>query len=91
MYEDAYERIQPGEEKEVEKEQERFRTEHERRIAETVARIYGKGFDPKTLSDTTKETNLDLAMDRRAYEHRKKLYEHNKMQTVSKRHAITER
>ena len=78
MYEDAYERIQPGEDKEVEKEQQRLRVENESRIVETVSSIYGNRFDPVLLSDAEKETDYDLIMDRRATEHRKKLHEQNR-------------
>ena len=35
-----------------------------------------KDFEPKTLSDAMKETDLDLAMNRRVDEHRKDLYKH---------------
>ena len=75
MYEDAYERIQPGEEKEIEEERERLRAENESRIAETVSKIYGDRFDPALLSDAEKQTDYDLIMDRRATEHRRKLHE----------------
>ena len=75
MYEDTYERIQPGDEEAVKEEQQRLREESESRISETVSKIYCDGFDPKTLSDATTETDLDLAMNQRVYEHRKKLYE----------------
>ena len=75
MYEDAYERIQPGEEKEIEEERERIRAENESRIAETVSEIYGDRFDPALLSDAEKQTDYDLIMDRRATEHRRKLHE----------------
>ena len=74
QYEDVYERIQPGDEKTVEEERRRLRAENESRISETVSEIYGKAFDPKLLSDATKETDLDLAFDHRAEEHRKALY-----------------
>ena len=91
QYEDVYERIQPGDEDTIKAERQRLRAENDRRITVTVSKIYGNRFDPKLLSDATKETDLDLAMDRRVYEHRKKLYEHNKKHAASKRHAIAER
>ena len=34
-----------------------------------------------TMTDATQETDLDLAMDRRVYEHRKKLYEQSRGST----------
>ena len=74
MYEDAYERIQPGDEEDVRKEQQRLRAESEMRVSEAISKIYGDSLDPKTLSDATKEIDLDLAMDRRVDEHRKLLY-----------------
>jgi len=73
QYEDIYEKIQPGDEKAVRAEQMRLRAENEVRISENVIKIYGDSFDPKTLSDATKETDLDLAMDRRVDEHRQNL------------------
>ena len=91
MYGDAYERIQPGKEKEVEEERERIRAENESRIAETVSKNYGDSFDPKTLSDATTETDLDLAMDRRVYEHRKKLHELNRNRPSERRREHGER
>ena len=75
QYEDVYERIQPGDEESVKAERQRLRVESESRISETVFEIYGKAFDPKLLSDVTKETDLDLAFDRRVDEHRRKVHE----------------
>ena len=75
QYEDVYESIQPGDEDAVKTERQRLRAESERRISETLSEIYGDSFDPKTLSDASKETDLNLAMDRRVYEHRKHLYQ----------------
>ena len=74
QYEDIYERIQPGDEETVKEEQRRLRAENEIRISETVSEMYGDHFDPKLLSDATKETDLNLAFDRRSEVHRKKLY-----------------
>ena len=91
MYEDAYERIQLGEEKEVEEERERIRAENERRITETVSRIYGDSFDPAILSDAEKETDLDLVMDRRVYEYRKRLYELKRSRILERRREHGER
>ena len=73
QYEDIYERIQPGDEEAVKEERRLLRTESESRISETC-------FDPKIFSDATKETDLDLAMDRRIYEHHKALYRQQKEQ-----------
>ena len=89
MYEDVYERIQPCDEKEIEEERERIRAENERRITETVSKIYGKDFNPNSLSDATKETDLDLAMDRRVDVHRKLLY--SQIIQSRKRNHIEER
>ena len=80
QYEDIYERIQPGDEETEKEEQRRLRAENEIRISEAVSKIYGDRFDPKTFSDATKETDLDLAMDRRIYEHHKTLYRQQKEQ-----------
>ena len=80
QYEDIYERVQPGDEEAVKEERRLLRTESESRISETVSKIYGDRFDPKTFSDATKETDLDLAMDRRIYEHHKALYRQQKEQ-----------
>ena len=80
QYEDIYERIQPGDEETVKEEQRRLWAENEIRISEAVSKIYGDRFDPKTFSDATKETDLDLAMDRRIYEHHKTLYRQQKEQ-----------
>ena len=91
MYEDVYERIQSGDEKEIEEERERIRDENDRRITETVSKIYSKDFNPNSLSDAIKETDLDLAMDRRVYEHRKKLYELNRNQIPERRREQGER
>jgi len=79
QYEDAYERIQPGDEEAVKAERQRLRDESERRISETVSEIYGKAFDPKILSDATKETDLDLAMDRKVEEHRQRIYQEQRL------------
>ena len=79
QYEDIYERIQPSEEEAVKEEQRRLRTESEGRISEAVSNIYGDSFDPKTFSDATKETDLDLAMDRKVDEHRKKIYHEQRL------------
>ena len=73
-YEDVYERIQPGDEDAVKAERQRLRAESESRISEAVSEIYGKAFDPKLLSDATKETDLDLAFDRRVEEHRQEIH-----------------
>lgn len=78
QYGDIYEKIQPGDKNAVKEEQMRLRAESEKRISKTVSKIYGDRYDPKTLSDATKETDLDLAMDRRIEEHRKNLYELNR-------------
>ena len=91
QYEDIYGRIQPGNEDAVRKEQQRLREESESRISETVSKIHVMDFDPITLSDATKETDLDLAMDRRVYEHRKKLYELNRNQIPERRREQGER
>ena len=48
-------------------------------------------FDPDTLSDAAKETDLDLVMDRRVYEHRKKLYDLNRNKTQERRRERDER
>ena len=80
QYEDIYERIQPGDEEAVKEERRLLRTESESRISETISKIYGDCFDPKIFSDATKETDLDLAMDRRIYEHHKTLYRQQKEQ-----------
>ena len=53
-----------------------------------VSKIYGDCFDPTILSDATKETDLDLIMDRRAAEHRKKLYEIKKTSRTNHRSYI---
>ena len=78
QYEDVYERIQPGDEEAVRAERQRLRTERESRILETVSEIYGDRFDPKLLSDVTRETDFDLAMDHRIAEHHRKLHEHRR-------------
>ena len=77
QYEDVYERILPGDEEAVKTERQRLRAESESRISETVSGVYGEAFDAKLLSDATKETDLDLAFDRRVEEHRKILHDHN--------------
>ena len=74
QYEDVYERIQPGDEEAVKTERQRLRSESESRISETVSKIYGDSFDPKPLSDAMKETDLDLALDRRVEEYRQALH-----------------
>ena len=74
QYEDVYEHIQPDDEDAVKTERQRLRAESERRISETVSEIYGKAFDPKLLSNATKETDLDLSFDRRVEEHRRNLW-----------------
>lgn len=78
QYEDIYEKIQPGDEDAVRKGQQQMRADSESRISEPVSKIYGDSFDPKTLSDATKEIDLVLAMNSRVEEHRKKLYELNR-------------
>ena len=77
QYEDVYERILPGDEEAVKTERQWLRAESESRISETVSGVYGEAFDAKLLSDATKETDLDLAFDRRVEEHRKVLHDHN--------------
>ena len=91
QYEDIYERIQPGNVETVKEEQQGLRAERESRISETVSKIYGMDFDPNTLSDATKETDLDLAMDRRVTEHRKKLYEMSRTPAPERRRDHHER
>jgi len=76
QYEAVYEQIRPGDEDAVKAERQRLRAESESRISETVSEIYGERFDPKLLSDATKETDLDLAFDHRTEEHRRKMHEH---------------
>ena len=78
QYEDVYECIQPGDEDAVKTERQRLRAECESGISETVSEIYGEHFDPKLLSDATKETDLDLAFDHRAAEHREQLHTLNR-------------
>ena len=78
QYEDVYVRIQSGDEEAVKAERQRLRTESESRISETVSKIYGDRFDSKLLSDATKETDLDLAFDHRAAEHRERLHTLNR-------------
>ena len=76
QYEDVYERIQPDDEEAVKAERQRLRDESEARISETVSKIYGERYDPKLLSDATKETDLDLVFDRRVEEHQKALHKY---------------
>ena len=83
QFEDVYERIQPGDEEAVKAERQRLRAESERRISETVSEIYGERFDPKLLSDATKETDFDLAFDQKVGTHRRQLYKHNKSRYTS--------
>jgi len=84
QYEDIYEKIQPDDEDAVKAERQRLRAESESRISEAVSKIYGNDFDPKLLSDATKETDLDLAFDRKAEAHRRWLYELNKSRYTSR-------
>ena len=78
QYEDAYERIQSGGEKDVEEERRRLRAENESRLTEIISEIYGDRFDPKLLSDAAKETDYGLIMDKRVEDHRKTLYRKQK-------------
>lgn len=89
QYEDIFEKIQPGDEEAVKEEQLRLRAESKSRISDTVSKIYGMDFDPSTLSDATKETDLDLVMDRRVDVHRKLLY--SQIIQSRKRNHIEER
>ena len=91
QYEDIYERIQPGDEEAVKKEQQRLREESESRVSETVSKIYGKSFDAKTLLEAEKATDFDLLMDRRTVEHRRKLQEFNKSRALVHRKGHEER
>ena len=91
QYVDIYEKILPGDEDAVRKEQQRLRAEGKNRLSETVSKIYGMDFDPYTLSDATKATDLDLVMDRRVYEHRKWLYAKNKKHLPSYQRDNSER
>ena len=91
LYEDIYEKIQPGDEEAVKEEQIRLRTETENRISVTVSKIYSDSFDPKTLTDATKETDLDLVMNRRVEDHRKKLYELSRVPTSQYRKELESR
>ena len=80
QYEDVYERIQPGDEDAVKAECQRLRAVSEARISQAVSKIYGERYDPKLLSDATKEADLDLAFDHRAEKHRKNLHMHQSIE-----------
>ena len=73
QYEDAYERIQPGDEDSVEEERRRLRAENEARISEIVSQIYGDRFDRKILDESERKTNYDLIIDSRVEMHRRDL------------------
>ena len=73
-----YERIQPGDEDAVKTERQRLGAESESRISERVSKIYGERFDPELLSGATRETDLDMAFDRRAAVHRDRLHTLNR-------------
>jgi len=78
QYEDAYERIQPGDEDAVAAERQRLHAESESRISEIVSKIYGDRFDRKVLDEVHRKADYDLIMNRRVGKHRKDLTRYRK-------------
>ena len=89
QYEDAYERIQPGEEEAVKAEQQHIREASLDRLSSALIDACSDRFDPKLLIQAEKETDFNLSMDKQIEAHRRNLnqYNHPEHQNTKKHDA----
>ena len=74
QYEDTYERIQTGDDEAVAAEQKSIRENGHDRLTSVLNDAYGDCFDPKLLTEAENGVDYTLTMDRRVYEHRKRIH-----------------